>query len=66
MTAARRLIFMKGNDSHDYKFSMATLEDYNKISPDCQARFMAASTYYLKGSTAADNKLVQRIRAALG
>jgi hypothetical protein len=66
MTAARRLIFMKGSDSHDYKFSTATLEDYNKISPDFQARFMAASTYYLKGSSAADNKLVQRIRAALG
>lgn len=66
MTAARRLIFMKGNDSHDYKFSTATLEDYNKISPGFQGRFMAASTYYLKGSTAADNQLVQRIRAALG
>jgi len=26
MTAARRLIFTKGNDSHDYKFSSAALE----------------------------------------
>ncbi len=27
-TAARRLIFAKGNDSHDYKYSSAVLEDY--------------------------------------
>jgi len=45
---------------------MATLEDYYKLSPDFQTQFMAASTYYLKGSKAADNKLVQRIRTALG
>src|SRR5262249_49409751 len=28
MHAARRLIFAKGTDSHDYKFSSAVLEDY--------------------------------------
>ncbi|MFN9717695.1 MAG: hypothetical protein ACK58L_03315 [Planctomycetota bacterium] len=66
MNAARRLIFLKGNDSHDYKFSSATLEDYYKVSPDFRNRFLAASTFYLKGSSAADNNLVTRIRAALG
>jgi len=66
MNAARRLIFLKGNDSHDYKFSSATLEDYYKVSPEFRNRFLAASTFYLKGSAAADNKLVDRIRAALG
>src|SRR5262249_16248657 len=34
LTAARRLIFSKGNDSHDYKFSSAALEDcYHATGP---------------------------------
>lgn len=66
MSAARRLIFLKGRDSHDYKFSSAVLEDYYRISPEHRSQFMAASTWYLKGTSAADNRLVDRIRAALG
>ena len=31
--AARRLVFLKGNDAHDYKFSSAILEDYYHASP---------------------------------
>ena len=27
---ARRLVFLKGNDAHDYKFSSAVLEDYDQ------------------------------------
>ncbi|HQX53883.1 MAG TPA: hypothetical protein PLR25_28480 [Planctomycetaceae bacterium] len=66
MNAARRLIFLKGTDAHDYKFSTAALEDYYKISPALRSCYMAASTYNLKGSGATDNKLVDRIRVALG
>lgn len=65
MNAARRLIFLKGNDSHDYKFSSAVLEDFGRISPSLRNSFLAAGTYYLKGTSADDNKLVARIRAAL-
>jgi len=65
MNAARRLIFLKGTDAHDYKFSTAALEDYYKISPAVRNQFMAASMYNLKGTSAADNRLVDRIRAAL-
>ena len=66
LNAARRLVFLKGNDSHDYKFSSAVLEDYQKISVPHRDRFLAASTWYLKGSMAADNGLITRIRAAMG
>lgn len=66
MNAARRLIFLKGTDAHDYKFSTAALEDYYKISPAVRNQFMAASMYNLKGTSAPDNSLVDRIRAALG
>ncbi|MBI3856326.1 MAG: hypothetical protein HY293_11610 [Planctomycetes bacterium] len=62
---ARRLIFMKGMDAHDWKFSSAVLEDYSHLSPGWRDRFLAASVHYLKGSQGPDNGLVQRVRAAL-
>jgi len=63
--AARRLIFLKGRDSHDYKFSSAVLEDYHHLSSPWRDRFLAASVFNLRGSGDADNGLVQRTRAAL-
>jgi hypothetical protein len=66
MDAARRLIFLKGRDSHDYKFSSAALEDYHNISPAWRDRFLAGSVFYFRGATAKDNALVGRARAALG
>lgn len=65
MNAARRLIFLKGTDSHDYKFSSAALEDFYKISPSWRNHYLASSTYNLRGSGDQDNGLVARIRAAL-
>ena len=64
--AARVLIFLKGRDSHDYKFSSAVLEDYANISPAWRSQYLAASVFNLRGSGAPDNELVKRIRAALG
>ncbi len=64
--AARRLIFLKGRDSHDYKFSSAVLEDYLHLSPPWRDRFLAASAFWLHGSGDRDNELVKRTRAALG
>ena len=63
--AARRLIFLKGTDSHDYKFSSAVLEDYEFMAPRWRDRYLAASVFNLKGSGSKDNTLVQRTRAAL-
>lgn len=62
---ARRLIFLKGRDSHDYKFSSAVLEDYRHVSPQWRNQFLATSVFNLKGSKSADNGLVDRARAAL-
>ena len=50
MDAARRLVFLKGTDSHDYKFSSAVLEDYAHVSPAWRDRYLAASVFWLKGS----------------
>lgn len=62
--AAQRLIYLKGTDSHDYKFSSAVLEDYFNLSPKFRERYLAASVFWLKGSGANDSGLVARTRAA--
>lgn len=62
---ARRMLFMKGTNAHDYKFTSAVLEDYYQVSPGLRESFLAASVYNLRGSKEPDNKLVQRTRAAL-
>src|SRR5262249_20325585 len=66
MTAARRLIFNKGTNAHDYKFSSAALEDYYNTTQVWRARYLAASTSWLRGSRDRDNTLIERARAALG
>jgi hypothetical protein len=63
--AAQRMIYLKGTDSHDYKFSSAVLEDYFNLSPQVRDRFLAASVFWLKGSGAGDSPLVARTRAAI-
>ena len=65
-TTARRLIFLKGNNAHDYKFSAAVLEDHAHLSPAWRNRLLAASAFNFRGSAEKDNDLVQRTRAALG
>lgn len=62
---ARLLVFFKGNDPHDYKFSSALLEDYAHLSPDWRDRYLAAGVFSLCGSGESDNRLVERTRAAL-
>lgn len=63
---ARRLVFLKGSDSHDYKFSSAALEDYRILSPAWRDRFLAASCYQLRSQSEPTRPLVKRIRNAIG
>jgi hypothetical protein len=65
IAAARRLVFLKGTNSHDYKFSSAVLEDYQNVSPAWRDHYLAASVFNLRGSRDADNGLVERTRSAL-
>src|SRR5262249_43208338 len=55
INAARRLVFLKGNNSHDCKFSSAVLEDYQNISANWRDRFLASSVFNLRGSGDKDN-----------
>ena len=65
VTAAERLIFLKGRDSHDYKFSSAVLEDAEFVAPAWRDRFLAASLYWMKGADSPDSGVVKRTHAAL-
>lgn len=64
--SARALIFSKGNDSHDYKFSSAVLEDYYHVSPVWRNRFLASTVFHMKGTGDKDTGLLARTRAAFG
>ncbi|MBX3439291.1 MAG: hypothetical protein KF861_17510 [Planctomycetaceae bacterium] len=63
--AARVLVFLKGNDAHDYKFSSAVLEDYGAVSPRWRDSYLAANIFQLQGAGQPDNDLVRRTREAL-
>ncbi|MCI0356918.1 MAG: twin-arginine translocation signal domain-containing protein [Planctomycetaceae bacterium] len=62
---ARTLVFFKGDDSHDYKFSSAVLEDFFRVSGSWRPYFLAASVFHLRGSGGKDNELAKRTQAAL-
>src|SRR5690606_6823476 len=66
IAAARRLVFLKGRDAHDYKFSSAALEDYDHVGPEWRDRCLASSLALLRHAGERDNGLVTRTRAALG
>ena len=40
-------MFLKGVDTHDYKYSVAVFEDYQNISPAWRDRYLANSMYQL-------------------
>jgi hypothetical protein len=62
---ARVLVFLKGHDAHDYKFSSAVLEDFQHISPAWRGKFLASSVFNLRGSGGNDNPVAQRTKQAL-
>jgi hypothetical protein len=63
--AIRRLIFLKGTDSHDYKFSSAVLDDVPALATSTRARMLAGAAYYFRGSADPDTPLAQRARNAI-
>ena len=65
ISEARRLIFLKGTDSHDYKYSSAIMEDIQRLSPRWQPDFAAACIYKLRSPQQSTTTLVTRIQAAL-
>jgi hypothetical protein len=64
--AARRLVFLKGTNAHDYKFSSAVFEDYERLSPPWRNQLLAASAFNLRGAADKDSDIVKQTRSALG
>ncbi len=60
---ARELVFLKGTDAHDYKFSSAALEDYQLVSPEHRARYLAGCSYLFKTSADTTAPLAKRLTA---
>ena len=62
---ARQLVFVKGTDSHDYKFSSAIMEDCFHLSPALRPKYLAMSVFKLNGPSQPDSPLLPRLRACL-
>ncbi|WP_143543812.1 hypothetical protein [Rhodopirellula sp. MGV] len=58
---AREMVFLKGNDAHDYKFSSAALEDYEQIAPQWRAHYLAGCSHLLHGDKAPTTSLAKRV-----
>lgn len=63
--AARRLVFLKSTDAHDYKYPAAIFEDYRHVDARWRPHMLAAATYHLRGSTLPDSALMKRAQEAV-
>jgi hypothetical protein len=64
--AARRMIFHKGNDSHDYKYGAAVCEEIMHAStPAWRGPLIASAMYNLPGAKENDSPLMIRAREAV-
>jgi hypothetical protein len=64
--AARRLIFRKGKDSHDYKYGAAAWEECVLTSdPKWRGPMAAAAMFNLPGAKTPDSPLMIRAREAV-
>jgi hypothetical protein len=53
------------DDSHEYKFLAAILEDAACVSPAWRPHLLAASVHYFHGSQTPDNPVIQHVKEAL-
>ena len=64
--AARRMIFHKGKDSHDYKYGAAVWEECLLASdPKWHATLVASAMFNLPGAKTPDSPLMNRAREAV-
>jgi hypothetical protein len=66
LEAAHSWLCCKANDdSHEYKFLAAILEDAARVSPAWQPHLLAASVHYFHGKQTPDNPVIQQVQEAL-
>lgn len=64
-TAHSWLCRKASNDTHEYKFVAATLENVGWVSPEWRPHLLAASVHYFHGNRSPDNSVIQQAREAL-
>jgi hypothetical protein len=64
-SGARRLVFTKAAEAHEYKYPAAAFEDVPNVSPAWRPHMVAASTLFLPASTAPDSEIIQRAKDAV-
>jgi len=61
----RRLVALKGDGAHDFKFTSAALESFQHVSEAWRGRYLACGAMHFGGLDQRDNAVVARTRAAL-
>lgn len=64
-TARSWLCRKASNDSHEYKFLAAILEDAGWVSREWRPHLLAAAVHYFHGEQSPDNPVIQQTREAL-
>ena len=64
-SAARRLIFTRAVDTHDYKYPAAAFEDIQTVSPAWRPHMLAASMLHIPAVTAPESQVIQRAKEAV-
>lgn len=57
---ARRLVFTKCTEHHQYKWPAAVFEDYGRVSPEWRPHMAATAMYYLRGTGHPDSPVIER------
>ncbi len=64
-SAARRLVFTRATDTHDYKYPAAAFEDIPVVSQSWQPHMLAASMLHIPAPTVPESQIIQRAREAV-
>ncbi len=64
-TAARRLVFTRATDAHDYKYFAAALEDMPIVAPAWRPLLVGASILHLPTPAAPESRVISAARDAL-
>lgn len=62
---ARRLIYAKATEAHEYKYPAAIFEDIDHVAPAWRPHMLSAAMFYLQGSTLPDSPVMERAREAV-
>jgi hypothetical protein len=64
-SAARRLVFTRAADTHDYKYPAAAFEDIPGVSPAWRPHMVAASMLHIPAPNVAESQVIQRAKEAV-